>query len=62
METMGLGTALPAPLLIAASACLMLVAILLLRVISNRLPGKTPPVLEGVPFIGGIMKFVSVSG
>lgn len=32
-----------------------------LRLIQNYLPGRTPPVFEGVPFVGGILKFSKVS-
>lgn len=28
------------------------------RLVMNALPGKTPPVLEGIPFIGGALKFM----
>lgn len=31
-----------------------------LRLLQNFLPGRTPPVFEGVPFIGGILKFSKV--
>lgn len=27
------------------------------RVVANRLPGKTPPILEGFPYVGGLIKF-----
>lgn len=36
---------------------LLLVA---LRLLQNLLPGKAPPVFEGLPFIGGILKFSKV--
>ena len=41
----------PAALLLACS---------ILRVIANNLPSQRPPVFEGVPFIGGVLKFVQV--
>ena len=41
---------------------LILVAgLLVLRVISNKLTFGRPPVLEGVPFVGGVLKFMGVS-
>lgn len=33
----------------------------MLRVIANSLPSQKPPVFEGIPFIGGVLKFVQVS-
>lgn len=36
------------------------VVLALLRLIRNNLPGKTPPVFEGLPFVGGILKFTKV--
>lgn len=32
----------------------------LLRLLFNAFPGKKPPVFEGVPFVGGIIKFTKV--
>ena len=45
--------------------CLVLPAAFLsiscfIRLIANRLPGQSPPVFEGLPFIGGVLKFVQV--
>lgn len=51
---------LPLPLLCAVGTGIALLALLVLRVISNSLPAKSPPIFEGTPFIGGIMKFVKV--
>lgn len=31
--------------------------LIVLRLAVNYLPGKTPPIFEGIPFIGGILKF-----
>lgn len=31
------------------------------RVVSSNFPGKNPPVFEGAPFVGGLMKFAGVS-
>ena len=51
---------LPLPLLYALVTAIALLALVVLRMISNSLPAKSPPVFEGTPFIGGIMKFVKV--
>jgi hypothetical protein len=52
--------ALPLPALLFASLVLVLASLAVLRVISNAFPGKQPPTLEGIPFVGGIAKFISV--
>ncbi len=54
--------ALPLPILYVGATAIFLLAIAALRLISNSLPSKAPPVFEGLPFIGGIVKFASVSG
>lgn len=54
--------ALPLPLLYVGATAIFLLAVSTLRLIGNSLPSKAPPVFEGLPFIGGIMKFASVSG
>ncbi|EIE21542.1 sterol 14 desaturase [Coccomyxa subellipsoidea C-169] len=51
--------ALPLPLLYVGATAIFLLAIATLRLISNSLPTKAPPIFEGLPFIGGIMKFAS---
>ena len=48
---------LPWPLL----AVIIVAAIAVLRVISNKLTFGRPPVLEGIPFVGGVLKFMGVS-
>ncbi len=40
-------------------AALLLVCSVL-RLIANRLPSQSPPVFEGIPFVGGVLKFVQV--
>ena len=45
--------------------CLVLSAAFLaiscvIRLIANQLPSQSPPVFEGLPFIGGVLKFVQV--
>ena len=48
--------ALPWPVL----ALVVLAAILTLRLVSNRLTFDAPPVFEGLPFVGGLLKFMGV--
>ena len=38
-----------------------LVSMFVVRVVSSSFPGSKPPVFEGVPFVGGLMKFAGVS-
>ena len=38
----------------------VLLACGILRIIANNLPRQAPPVFEGIPFIGGLLKFVKV--
>ena len=42
-------------------AAVALVSLFVGRVLVNKIPGKSPPILEGVPFIGGLLKFAGVS-
>lgn len=39
-------------------AALAIAAMVLVRAISNRLPGKRPPIFEEIPFIGGLVGFI----
>lgn len=39
-------------------AALAAAAIVLVRAILNRLPGKKPPIFEEIPFIGGLVGFI----
>eukprot|EP00877_Chromochloris_zofingiensis_P002450 jgi/Chrzof1/12205/Cz06g25080.t1 len=41
-----------------ALACLAVVSLLLGRVLQNQFSGSRPPVFEGIPFIGGLLKFI----
>lgn len=51
----------PLGVLIALSVVLLFCVLILARVISNTLlRGNAPPVFEGVPFIGGMLKFGKV--
>ena len=54
--------ALPLPLQLAVGAVVLLLTLLVGRVLSNALPGKAPPVDEGIPFVGGLIKFSKVRG
>jgi len=50
-----------APLPLAAAVASVAVSVLiLLRLASNNLTGNAPPVMEGIPFIGGLLKFIKV--
>lgn len=53
--------ALPLPALLAVATGVVLLAAVVMRVLSNNFPGKAPPVEEGIPFIGGLIKFSKVS-
>lgn len=33
---------------------------IVLRVVSNSFTGKYPPIYEGIPFVGGLLKFLKV--
>ena len=39
----------------------LLASVLVLRVISNTLTFNKPPIFEGLPFIGGLVKFAKAS-
>ena len=53
-----LATSVPSLLLMAAAG--LLVAIIIHRLLQNSFRGQTPPIFEGIPFIGGLLKFVQV--
>lgn len=48
------------PTMLAGTALAALVALVLVRLLTNSIRGSQPPVFEGVPFIGGLMKFAGV--
>ncbi len=52
--------ALPPSLLAAAFTVAALALVVVARLVHNSLPGSAPPVFEGIPFIGGVLKFVKV--
>lgn len=43
-----------------AVTLIVLASVLILRVIANNVTINGPPVFEGVPFVGGILKFLQV--
>lgn len=45
---------------LAALTLVLLATLIVGRVMSNKFHGNRPPVLEGIPFIGGLQKFVKV--
>jgi hypothetical protein len=60
MEALAGVSALP-PLQLAVLGALAFVALAFAgRLVQRNLPGKSPPILEGVPFIGGLLKFAGV--
>ena len=55
------GLQLAPPAAYAAFTLVVVLSVIALRLISNKLPSKAPPVFEGLPFIGGIIKFAQVT-
>ena len=51
---------LPPALLAAGAVVVVALALLVHRLVSNTFPGKAPPVDEGIPFVGGLIKFSKV--
>lgn len=54
--------ALPLAAQVVVAGALLLAGLTLLRILGNSLPGKAPPVDEGIPFVGGLIKFSKVRG
>ena len=52
--------AVPLPALLVGATLLALAALVVLRLLSNTFSGKAPPVEEGIPFVGGLIKFTTV--
>lgn len=50
----------PLPYLVGAALALFAASMLVLRVFANALRGKSPPIDEGIPFVGGLIKFSKV--
>jgi len=53
--------ALPLPQLIAVAIGVVFLTALLMRILGNKFHGNTPPIDEGIPFVGGLIKFSKVS-
>ncbi len=51
---------LPMAYLVAGATVLLVVTATVLRVLTNTITFKAPPVMEGIPFIGGLIKFSRV--
>jgi hypothetical protein len=49
----------PVALVIATTAAF--VALAVIRILANTFHGNKPPIFEGIPFVGGLMKFAGVS-
>jgi len=63
---MALGSAAEAilsssPLTLAITTVAAIVALAVIRVLANTFHGSKPPVFEGIPYVGGLMKFAGVS-
>lgn len=52
---------LPPLQLVAGATVLLLATALILRLFTNTFTFKHPPVMEGIPFVGGLIKFSKVS-
>lgn len=61
MQELFLLSSLPVGQLVALGVFGVIVTLLVGRIVLNSFPGKCPPVFEGVPFIGGLFKFMQVS-
>lgn len=51
---------LPVWQLIPLVSVVVVASLVVARLVMNSLPGKTPPIFEGIPFIGGLIKFTKV--
>lgn len=62
---MVLGSAVEALLSSPLSAVITLAAavaaLAVIRILANTFHGSKPPIFEGIPFVGGLMKFAGVS-
>ena len=54
--------ALPQAAQIAVGAAAIVLGMVMLRILSVKLTGAAPPCEEGIPFIGGLLKFSKVRG
>ena len=55
-----LGGGPPSPAVVGLAMLAVAAALLITRVLSNAFPGRKPPIVEGVPFVGGLLKFAKV--
>lgn len=51
---------LPTGALIGVAIAVVAVAMVAARILTNTFTGKAPPVDEGIPFVGGLIKFSKV--
>lgn len=51
---------LPTAHLVGGAALLFLLTAIALRLFTNTFTFKAPPVMEGIPFVGGLIKFSKV--
>lgn len=54
---LGLGTN-PPVYVTAAAVLLFITLVLVARMVVNAFPGNKPPILESIPFIGGLLGFL----
>lgn len=57
MEITLLGQPISVAQFLPAAALILAASLIVGRVLLNAFPGKRPPVFEGIPFIGGLLKF-----
>lgn len=62
---MAIGSALDmivsSPLALVITAAAAVVALAVIRILANTFHGNKPPIFEGIPYVGGLMKFAGVS-
>jgi sterol 14-demethylase len=59
LEALMAGTA--SPLMLVGCTLAALAVLVIVRLLSNSMQSSRPPVFEGLPFVGGLMKFAGVS-
>lgn len=59
-ESVAEGLGLSSQSLVGVVALLAVVSLIVTRVFANALRGNKPPVFEGIPFVGGLLKFSKV--
>ncbi len=53
-------TIVSSPLALFITAAAAVVTLAVIRVLANTFHGSKPPIFEGIPFVGGLMKFAGV--